>query len=241
MITLLRKVRQQLFEQGKFGEYVKYAIGEIILVMIGILLALQVNNWNEARKDKLREHGILTALYRDFQGNIEAFQPLMVNQQNTFRSGEIVLRNIGTLEIGASRDSVYQYATGMFGGYPYYPSNGVVQSLISSGDINLISNDTLKNYLVSWSDVLNRYTSNVEIDRQLWTSTIEPYIMQHGDFTNASSEKNKLLLSDPVFINMLARKQFFQRNIINAIQDENGLLHYLKEIVRLSSAGSSTK
>lgn len=50
MIKFFRKIRQNLLMENKTGKYLKYAFGEIILVMIGILLALQVNNWNEDRK-----------------------------------------------------------------------------------------------------------------------------------------------------------------------------------------------
>ena len=49
MIKFFRKIRLQLLGEGKTAKYFKYAIGEILLVMIGILLALQVNNWNEGR------------------------------------------------------------------------------------------------------------------------------------------------------------------------------------------------
>ena len=49
MIKLFRKIRQGLLTENKFGKYVLYAIGEIVLVVIGILIALQVNNWNENR------------------------------------------------------------------------------------------------------------------------------------------------------------------------------------------------
>lgn len=50
MIKFFRKIRQNLLLEGKTGTYLKYAIGEILLVVIGILIALQVNNWNEGRK-----------------------------------------------------------------------------------------------------------------------------------------------------------------------------------------------
>lgn len=50
MIKFFRHIRRNLMEQNKTGKYLKYAIGEIVLVMIGILFALQINNWNEARK-----------------------------------------------------------------------------------------------------------------------------------------------------------------------------------------------
>ena len=58
MINFFRKIRKQLADQNKPLKYFSYAFGEIVLVMIGILLALQVNNWNEERKDqrRIKEH-----------------------------------------------------------------------------------------------------------------------------------------------------------------------------------------
>ncbi len=55
MIKFFRKIRQNLLIENKIGKYLKYAIGEIILVVIGILFALSINNWNESRKDSISE------------------------------------------------------------------------------------------------------------------------------------------------------------------------------------------
>ena len=55
MIKLFRHIRQNLLSEGKTGKYFKYAIGEIILVVIGILIALQINNWNEVKKARAVE------------------------------------------------------------------------------------------------------------------------------------------------------------------------------------------
>jgi len=63
MIKLFRNIRQSLINEGKTTKYFKYAIGEILLVVIGILIALQINNWNEARKARVKEVEIL----KDFQ------------------------------------------------------------------------------------------------------------------------------------------------------------------------------
>jgi hypothetical protein len=60
MIKFFGKVRQNLLSEGKTGKYLKYAVGEIILVMVGILLALQVNNWNESIKTKKEEKELLS-------------------------------------------------------------------------------------------------------------------------------------------------------------------------------------
>ena len=234
MIKFFRNIRKSFLMENNTSKYFKYALGEIILVMAGILLALQVNNWNEERKNRIKEEAILKELHKDFQKNLEEFLPVKQNQFNTLKSGQIVFRNLKKLHNPQSRDSVFKYAIGMFGGYPYHPSNGVVESLISTGDINLIKNDSLRNYLVSWKDVLTDYSTDVAIDREFWSNQIEPYVIQHGDFLNQASDRNKKLLLDTVFVNMMVRKQFFQNNIINAMEGDQGLEHYLKEITRLS-------
>jgi hypothetical protein len=67
MIKFFRKIRQNLLLEGKTGKYLKYAIGEIVLVMIGILLALQVNNWNEERKIT----NTIESLFKVFENELE--------------------------------------------------------------------------------------------------------------------------------------------------------------------------
>lgn len=62
MITLFRKIRQKLLEEKKIGNYLKYAVGEIMLVVIGILIALQVNTWKEERASRKNEISFYSAL-----------------------------------------------------------------------------------------------------------------------------------------------------------------------------------
>ena len=62
MINFFRKIRQKLLSENKFSIYMLYAIGEIVLVVIGILIALQINNWNEFKKERVKEQKILASL-----------------------------------------------------------------------------------------------------------------------------------------------------------------------------------
>jgi hypothetical protein len=71
MINFFRKIRKQLADQNKPLKYFRYAFGEIVLVMIGILLALQVNNWNEARKDQRELGNILQSIAMDMKGDVK--------------------------------------------------------------------------------------------------------------------------------------------------------------------------
>jgi uncharacterized membrane protein YgaE (UPF0421/DUF939 family) len=59
MINFFRKIRQQLLTENKFSKYLIYAIGEILLVVIGILIALSINNWSQFEKDRVKEKSIL--------------------------------------------------------------------------------------------------------------------------------------------------------------------------------------
>ena len=65
MIKFFRKIRQNLLKENKTGKYLKYAIGEIILVVIGILIALQINNWNENRIENIYEKQVYKQIYND--------------------------------------------------------------------------------------------------------------------------------------------------------------------------------
>jgi len=70
MINFFSKIRKKLADDNKPLKYMRYAIGEIVLVMVGILLALQVNNWNEGQKERLLENEILTDLLIDLKKDL---------------------------------------------------------------------------------------------------------------------------------------------------------------------------
>ena len=67
MIKFFRKIRYDLMEKNKTGKYLKYALGEIVLVVIGILIALSINNWNETRKDQQELRNILQNIATDMR------------------------------------------------------------------------------------------------------------------------------------------------------------------------------
>jgi len=74
MIKFFRKIRQKLLQQNKVGSYFQYAIGEIFLVVVGILIALSINNWNEARKHKITELAFVKSLVKDLNEDLIALE-----------------------------------------------------------------------------------------------------------------------------------------------------------------------
>lgn len=74
MIKFFRKIRQNLISEGKTGKYLKYALGEIILVVIGILIALQINNWNISKSNLKESTEFVARLKAEVKSNIGFIQ-----------------------------------------------------------------------------------------------------------------------------------------------------------------------
>jgi hypothetical protein len=91
MIKFFRKIRFNLMEQNKTSRYFKYAIGEIILVVIGILIALQINNWNESRKSKTFETEILTQIQANLIKDKITLEEIASNFQKAVASSNKIL------------------------------------------------------------------------------------------------------------------------------------------------------
>ena len=94
MIKFFRHIRQNLIMENKTSKYLKYAIGEIILVVIGILIALQINNWNEGRKGKIDEISTLNKFMEDlesdstyYQSNLKTVKEINQLHKNLYRLG----------------------------------------------------------------------------------------------------------------------------------------------------------
>ena len=81
MIKFFRKIRYNLVGENKTGKYLKYAVGEIFLVVIGILIALSINNWNENRKIQITEQMLLKDLKAEVHDNIKQLDTVIVSHQ----------------------------------------------------------------------------------------------------------------------------------------------------------------
>ena len=241
MIKFFRKIRQKLLSENKFSKYLIYAIGEIVLVVIGILIALQANNWNEQRKDKIKERTILNAINKDFSNNLELFEVAKNIHYTAKNSAEQLLRLFDSIDYSdlsknsnLAKDFQNTYIQAMEG-HTYNPSNGIVNSLISSGNFQLIQNDTLKNLIISWRDVLEDYKEEELAATDFWNTRFEPYLIEQGSFSIQDTEKAFMTLKSPVHKSLVSRRIHYIGNIIESIEEEP-IEHYLREIVRLTSS-----
>lgn len=158
-------------ETGKTGKYFKYAIGEILLVMIGILLALQVSNWNEKQKLDSEEQKTLISLRSELEENIIKFDSIYMYH---IVRDSVLNRLIDLdpkLESFDSQDSLIKKADWS---WTFNPSRGVYNSIINSGKIELIKDYKLKIKIAKLKDIIDDYVDDELITLEYTSQNIEP-------------------------------------------------------------------
>jgi len=140
MIKFFRHFRQQLLNENKTSKYFKYAIGEIVLVVIGILIALQINNWNEERKTSVKAKSYVEKLINDLVADT-------INVNSRIKRGEGFQKNINTYfkffeegnhTINVLIDSAMNVNYGV---YRYLPINYIFKDMQSTGNSNLLTEE----------------------------------------------------------------------------------------------------
>ncbi|MFH4965775.1 DUF6090 family protein [Gaetbulibacter sp. M235] len=148
MIKFFRKIRQNSIEQNKTIHYLKYAIGEIILVVIGILIALQANEWNNERNRNKAETTILKQLQTDLKTSETELQEIKTFYLDRAKACAVVERAFWKKEV--PNDSIERSIRLPLSSRIYSPVLGTLRSLINSGNIDIISSDSIKNELTSY-------------------------------------------------------------------------------------------
>ncbi|WP_431128180.1 DUF6090 family protein [Flagellimonas flava] len=144
MIKFFRKIRQDLLSDGKTGKYFKYTIGEIVLVVIGILIALQINNWNEERKLRDTELTYINNIKRDLQLSITEINRFINRRNSLINSAYIVLEYFNGKPV-ADWNSFNKHIVDIYTWQSFYLIDNTYQELKNSGNFAVISNDSIKN------------------------------------------------------------------------------------------------
>ena len=146
MIHFFRHIRKGLINQDRAGKYLLYAVGEIVLVVIGILIALQINNWNENRKIEQSEQSILFDLRDVMIRNIEQYEEV-IEQDEKSREASLKLLHLveRPLELESISDSLFDaHIHRMNAMWSFNPELGLIKSIINSGKIEYIENKELR-------------------------------------------------------------------------------------------------
>ena len=160
MIKFFRRIRAKLIAENKLGKYLLYALGEIVLVVIGILIALGINTWNEEKKNKATEAQYYCLILEDLDKDYSKIQELMlVIDKNIEVSRELLLE----LNEG-SKDKKYLLNKFLiaFRGEAFVSRNATYKDLISSGKIGLLQDLSIKNSLIEFYSELENKMAHIQ-------------------------------------------------------------------------------
>lgn len=184
MLKFFRHIRQNLLAQGRFTRYMTYAIGEILLVVIGILIALQINTWNENRINKNKEAAIISDLHQEFQKN-------KAKLDTTINYHRAIVGAIGEVMrlIGEPTEFVLEHNTDSLiyltiDHRDYSPSQSVISELISSGKLNLISSDSLRMLIFDWGSAMEEKVEAYETMDEMSQNLTLPYLTKNASMKN---------------------------------------------------------
>jgi len=168
-MKFFRKIRYGLMEKNKTGKYFKYAIGEIILVVVGILIALQINTWNELRKDSKSELNALMDLKQEFSKNTKIFNKHHQFKKSISQTWIDFISNISNRELIESNWLITPVRPGV---RTFNPSKSILNSILSTGKIDKVENDSLKYFLTNWNDILLDYAEDEARHLNFWDKEI---------------------------------------------------------------------
>lgn len=163
MIKFFRRIRQRLLSENKFSKYLLYAVGEIVLVVIGILIALNINNWNERRNNVKEELVILNNLKEDLKADIQGYNKSIDWLKSRQANVDSVVRFLENpnLTIDDAKLTYWLITSGYILDYtPVYPT---YTEITGSGKLSLIESEEIKRELAN-------YKSNFDNDIRVFTS-----------------------------------------------------------------------
>ena len=218
MIKFFRHIRRSLIQKNKMGKYFKYAIGEIILVVIGILIALQINNWNEGKKIRKVELGLLFQLRDELQKDTLALSSFIRREERRNHASNAVVKALK--EDLPFTDSLATHFESTHG-ISLIQLNNAAYNTINSKGIFIISNKELR------KEVQELYSSI-----QLFQNFLEKSNNESSRYLNPFQQE--LQIVKPYPFNGKTNQPLNYENLktnfkfINTLQDNSNNLYFTR-------------
>ena len=230
MLTFLRKIRKSLIGSGGVRKYILYAVGEVLLVMIGILLALQVNNWNENNKNNHRKKELLNAVYHEFTVNKSKLDKIASEHTKCILSADEILKMFPIDSKDVNLDTLRNRLIRATGNWTFEASQSRINFLINSSDFNLIEESELKSVLLSWESIYEDYHEDEQRAMDFNFDVYFPYFQKHFpydlDFNNPRFDRS--ILETMEFESIIHRRW---RHLKDILYNETNELEVLRSTI----------
>ncbi len=164
MIKFFRTIRQRLLSENRFRKYAIYAIGEILLILIAVLIAIQLGNIDQKRKTLEEETQILRDLKEECETNVEGLKFVLSKKHEVIRNGKIILENTGpnaTWTLDVSFDSLLIKT--IVSGWVFKPKTGVLKNIINSGKLEMIRDPDLRKSIADLEADISTFQNEDEV------------------------------------------------------------------------------
>ncbi|MCA0133812.1 DUF6090 family protein [Winogradskyella alexanderae] len=236
MIKFFRHIRQNLVMENKTSKYFKYAIGEILLVVVGILIALQINNWNENRKERSLESASLLGIKAELQHTLKELNNDLEDMDRSYKATKDVLQYIN--EKPVVNDSMYVDFYDMTTFNYFFPKTSNYETL-KSGGLNNIQSDSIRLliteiYEAGYNRILFKQTT-----RRNGATLLFPYYQKHfrttlGINTHQDAKPfSKRPIGVPTDYDHLINDAEFETLIIEAVAGRRNFLRDYETTVAL--------
>ena len=207
MSRLFNQFRRRLLPKNRFSKYMLYTIGEIIIVIFGILIALQVDAWNSERESRAEAQVFLKQLKNEFLANREQLVQKVLMRDKALQSARELLRFVdGESEYNTPSqvDSLLAVALPV---YTFDPSLGVLNQLTSTDKLTLLRNEKLNDTLSSWNSMIEDFKEDEDMYNSYNHNHFRPFLYKNYNARNIINSRiryrviNSILLSSPEEVN----------------------------------------
>ena len=183
MIKFFRRIRQKLLTENKFSKYFLYAVGEIVLVVVGILIALSVNNWNEDKKEQRQEQIYLKNLQVDLIGIIVAYNVAIDYEKLILKHSKDILKHYEANGGFYNMDTIFPKLNDLTLRWGTTANSTTLTEMINSGQTKLIRNTNLRKDLIAFNEELKLWSTNtLNNNSNLVDNLITSEIVESGSF-----------------------------------------------------------
>jgi hypothetical protein len=240
MLTFLRKIRKSLIESGSARKYLLYASGEIALVVIGILIALQINIWNQARIERHQEELLLKEIHSEFLINKQDLTNTLQHYKRVYEKQESIIKSFPIDEQSHDLDSLALLLQRSNTVLDADLSEGTVSALINSSAFEIISNNELRTLLVQWKDLVADYQKAEAMAIKFTVEHYYPYMDEHipANYREGLHDPrvDPSFLSSVQFENLIKRNRSYIRIMLFVSEGGDGkLLKAIDRIIELTT------
>ena len=190
MIKFFRKIRQRLLSENRFSKYLMYAIGEILLVVIGILIALQINNWNQNRIDKSQKKILLNNLHIEFKENKTILKTYKNGASDAFNAFNALINLVGESRETLAKHNLDSIFFAALAANELSFSENTLNNILQSDQLNLFKNEDIQVLMNEWI-TLSEIRNNRIAKSNYWNNNhLLPFLMPYISFKEMDANGN---------------------------------------------------